>query len=127
MAAGGGNIVNMSSFAAVAGVVVTRLAAAAGSHPPQAYGAAKAGIEALTRTTASVGAPVNIRCNAVRPGAIGPRAHQNFQQVFEPIQLLPGAGAFTDIANAVAFLVFDEARFITGQVLDINGGAAGKL
>lgn len=62
-----------------------------------------------------------------RLAGMGPRAHQNFKQVFEPIQLLPGAGAFTDIANAVYFLVSHEARFITGQVLDINGRAAGKL
>jgi NAD(P)-dependent dehydrogenase (short-subunit alcohol dehydrogenase family) len=74
-----------------------------------------------------MGAPYNIRCNAVRPGQIGPRAHQNFQQVFEPIQLLPGPGTFADIANAVYFLASEESRFITGQVINIDGGAAGKL
>jgi 3-oxoacyl-[acyl-carrier protein] reductase len=42
-------------------------------------------------------------------------------------QLLPGAGRPDDVADAVLFLASDEARFITAEILNIDGGVAGKM
>ncbi|MFN0148780.1 MAG: SDR family NAD(P)-dependent oxidoreductase [Dehalococcoidia bacterium] len=132
LAAGGGTIVNMSSFAAVGGTS----AEARGMLPfvpPSAYAAAKAGIEAFTRYTAGVGGAHGIRVNCVRPGQVlSPAAnidaeHHFAERYFAGIQLTPGAGTPEDTANAVLFLACDESRFINGQVLNIDGGAAGKV
>jgi NAD(P)-dependent dehydrogenase (short-subunit alcohol dehydrogenase family) len=133
VAAGGGSIVNMSSLAAVAGIAPAWCPLAPG-FPPPAYSAAKAGIEALTRWTASTGAAVNIRCNAVRPGQIvtpGTSArtpgHHALERVFDQFQVTSGPGYAEDVANAVYFFASDESRFVNGQILDIDGGASAKL
>ncbi len=129
--AGGGTVVNMSSFAAVNGASAEGRAMLPGV-PPAAYAAAKAGIEAFTRYAAGSGGPHNIRVNCVRPGQIlSPAANvgeRHFaERYFASVQLTPGPGLPEDVANAVLFLACDDSRFINGQVLDIDGGAAGKL
>ena len=127
LAGGGGSIVNMSSFAAVGGASVAQQSLVPGLPPP-AYWAAKAGVEALTHWTASVGAPHNIRCNAVRPGQILTRPGTHFAEpFFATVQLTTGPGYPADVANAVYFLASEESRFVNGQVLNIDGGTVAKL
>lgn len=132
LTAGGGAIVNVSSLLAVAGVS-DRARKMTRRIPATAYIASKAGIEALSRHLAGLGARHRIRVNCVRPGqimtpavttAVGKHA---FADLFEVIQLLPGAGTADDVASAVLFLASDESRFITAEVINIDGGAAAKL
>jgi NAD(P)-dependent dehydrogenase (short-subunit alcohol dehydrogenase family) len=132
LAAGGGAIVNMSSLAAVAGISETIREMTQGM-PSASYFAAKAGIEALTRYLAGLGASHNIRVNCVRPGQIlTPRltsatGEHRYARHFDVVQLLKGPGRATDVANTVLFLASEEARFITAEVVNIDGGAAAKL
>lgn len=131
LAAGGGSVVNMSSTAAVGGTSAHARKLMPFS-PPAAYAASKAGIEAFTRYTASVGGALGIRVNCVRPGQIlSPAAnvgeHHFAEQYFSEIQLTPGPGTPEDVAYAALFLASDEARFINAQILSIDGGAAGKV
>ena len=132
IAAGGGSIVNMSSLAAVIGISHGMMRAKA-PFPSASYGVAKAGVEALTRYLAGVGALHNIRVNCVRPGQImTPRLRtesgdHRFAPALNEIQLITGPGQAEDVANAVLFLASDESRFITAEVMNIDGGGAAKL
>ena len=129
---GSGAIVNVSSLAAVSGAspaVLEKFPVL----PSSSYYAAKAGLEGFTRYTASVGAPHNIRVNCVRPGQVltkrlttAAKEHV-FARHFEIWQLLKGPGYAEDIANAMLFLASDEARFITAEIMNVDGGAAAKL
>jgi 3-oxoacyl-[acyl-carrier protein] reductase len=130
--AGGAAIVNVSSLAAVSGVsdaVLERFP----TLPSASYVAAKAGLEGFTRYIASLGGPHNIRVNCVRPGQILTRrltttaGEHVFARHFEIWQLLKGPGYAEDVANAMLFLASDEARFITAEMVNIDGGAAAKL
>uniref|UniRef100_UPI00047637BD SDR family NAD(P)-dependent oxidoreductase n=1 Tax=Ideonella sp. B508-1 TaxID=137716 RepID=UPI00047637BD len=115
---GGGSIVNTSSDAALAGAL---------SHT--AYSASKAAINSLTQNVATQHGQDNIRCNAVSPGLIvtpatrGAYVDSSLGRVMLRHQLSPRFGAPEDIAAAVVFLASDEAGFITGQVLCVDGGA----
>jgi 3-oxoacyl-[acyl-carrier protein] reductase len=110
-----GRIVNVSSVAGVAG------------NAGQAnYAAAKAGLIGFTKTVAREMASRNITCNAVAPGFV-PTDLTNalIGQMEETIKKQIPLGRFgtvEDVANAIAFLVSDEASYITGQVLQIDGG-----
>jgi NAD(P)-dependent dehydrogenase (short-subunit alcohol dehydrogenase family) len=123
----------MSSFAAVAGMSAAMRELTQVSPPSASYSAAKAGIEGFTRYLAGVGARHQIRVNCVRPGQIltprlttaaGEHRHVRY---FEVVQLLNGPGHVADVASTVLFLASDEGRFITGEIINIDGGAAGKL
>jgi NAD(P)-dependent dehydrogenase (short-subunit alcohol dehydrogenase family) len=127
-----GAIVNVSSLAAVSGAspaVLERFP----TLPSSSYYAAKAGLEGFTRYTASVGAPHNIRVNCVRPGqALTKRlttaaGEHVFARHFEIWQLIQGPGYAEDVANAMLFLASDESRFITAEIINVDGGAAAKL
>lgn len=132
-AAGGASVVNMSSTAAVVGASEAQQGLVAGLPPP-GYWAAKAGIEALTRYTATIGAPHNVRANALRPGQIitplttrATPGHHSLESLYQHVQLTAGPGYPEDVANLVYFLASNESRFINGQVIDIDGGTAAKL
>ena len=110
-----GRIVNVSSVAGVAG------------NAGQAnYASAKAGLIGFTKTVAREMASRNITCNAVAPGFVPTDLTQSLIKQMEETILkqipLGRFGTVDDIANAIAFLVSDDASYITGQVLQIDGG-----
>ncbi len=130
--AGGGQIVNMSSVAAQRGFS-KRMYDLVGRGPSASYYAAKAGVDAFTRYAAGMGGQHNIRVNGVRPGQIITPAvdtgggHHSLEAMFDFIQILDGKGYPEDVAQAVLFLVSDEAKFITGEIVNVDGGMPGKL
>ena len=92
------------------------------------YAASKAGVIGLTKSLAKEFASRNIRVNAVAPGYVksdmtAKLSEEITEKVLENIPL-GQLGEVEDIANSVAFLVSDEARYITGQVLVVDGGMA---
>src|SRR5881398_458756 len=90
------------------------------------YASSKAGLIGLTMAIAREVASRNITCNAVAPGfietAMTAALPENLKQ--EAVKLIPlgRVGAPEDVANAVAFLASEEASYITGHVLNVNGG-----
>ena len=113
----GGAIVNMaSSFAMIGGM------------RGGAYSAAKGGIVALTKHMAAQYGPRGIRTNAIAPGVLETEmtAYAWNAHVFRRMNMdmtpLNRTGTAEDAAAAIRFLLSDEARFITGQVLAIDGG-----
>ena len=90
------------------------------------YAASKAGLIGLTMAIAREVASRNITCNAVAPGfietAMTAALPENLKQ--EALKLIPlgRVGVPDDVASAVAFLASDEASYITGHVLNVNGG-----
>jgi NAD(P)-dependent dehydrogenase (short-subunit alcohol dehydrogenase family) len=93
------------------------------------YAASKAALCSLTRSLAIEGKPLGIRANAVLPGAIDTpilRASPNIKSGAEP--LAPDdIGTPENVASIVAFLVSDEASFITGASVVLDGGRLVKL
>jgi NAD(P)-dependent dehydrogenase (short-subunit alcohol dehydrogenase family) len=88
-----------------------------------AYDASKGGIEAFTRAAALDLAPYGIRVNAVAPGSIltTPLSEQEVRERGKTVPL-GRIGTPEEIAAAVAFLASDDARYITGQTLAVDGG-----
>ena len=115
MKARGGAIINLSS-------VVGEM----GNAGQVAYAATKAGLIGLTKSVARELASRNIRCNAVTPGFIAtdmtsalPEAARTKMMEAIPLARL---GSAEDVANAVCFLASDQAAYVTGEVLKVNGG-----
>lgn len=116
-----GRIVNISSIVGLIG------------NPGQAnYSSSKAGIIGLTRTIAKEVASRGITANAIAPGFIDTAMTQQLpeerrQALMDQVPL-GFLGTPRDVAEAVAFLASEEARYITGQVLTVDGGISlGKL
>lgn len=113
---GGGSIVHMGS---VAGMLA--------EDTRSAYGATKSGLFALSRSIAVQYGKDGIRSNVIAPGLILTPAAQS---TFEPETLnmilehhmTPRLGASEDVAGALAFLCSEDAAFITGHVLNVDGG-----
>jgi 3-oxoacyl-[acyl-carrier protein] reductase len=87
-----------------------------------AYGAAKAGVHALTLFLAKEGAAHGIMANVVAPGPVASPMTTSFPEAL--VQQIPVGrmGKDSEVANIVAFLCAEENTFITGEVVDINGG-----
>ena len=90
------------------------------------YAASKAGLIGLTMAMAREVASRNITCNAVSPGFIDTSMTALLSEEFKQnaVKNIPlgRVGAPEDVANAVCFLASDEASYITGHVLNVNGG-----
>jgi NAD(P)-dependent dehydrogenase (short-subunit alcohol dehydrogenase family) len=113
---GSGRIVNIASSAGKTGGTL------AGAH----YSVSKAGLICLAKQLARELGPHGITVNAVAPGRIDtPMIHsvtEEENQAFAQKTPLGRLGTPEDVANAVVFLASDEASFITGEILDVNGG-----
>jgi NAD(P)-dependent dehydrogenase (short-subunit alcohol dehydrogenase family) len=112
----GGAIINTASVAGLAG-----------GGGPQAYSAAKAAVINLTQTTAVELAPQGIRVNAICPGLIfTPLMHlgdeQQAEEAMRVVQPLARRGEGADIAAAALYLASDDARFVTGHAMIVDGG-----
>lgn len=115
--AGGGAIVNILSNAAFGG-----------DMGPTAYASSKGGLAVLTRYVAAQHGPEGIRCNAISPGLIHIEEKSTpqraaFRELMRDHELTPRSGEPRDIAHAAAFLASDQAGFVNGQVLHVDGGA----
>ncbi len=120
---GGGAIVNISSLAAIAPASIL------------AYEISKAGVNKLTTTVAAANARHRIRCNAIMPGLMDtPMAVEGLARAHgEDVETVRAArnarvplggkmGTAWDVAHAALFLASDEAKFITGALLPVDGG-----
>jgi NAD(P)-dependent dehydrogenase (short-subunit alcohol dehydrogenase family) len=106
---------------------VASLAAFSGGNGPIAYSSAKAAVVNMTQAAAVELAAHRIRVNAICPGAIktpmlerGLPAHPD--DVLKSLQPWPVVGSVEDVAGAAAYLASDDARFVTGTALVVDGG-----
>ncbi|HTU27952.1 MAG TPA: glucose 1-dehydrogenase [Solirubrobacteraceae bacterium] len=116
---GGGSIVSLSS---VSGVV--------GTPRRSAYAATKGAVDAMTRSLAAELGPQGIRLNTVAPGVVDTdmwAQNKAIPGVIEEVNALTPLrrwGQPADIADVVAFLASDAARFVTGETICVDGGMA---
>ena len=126
---GGGVIVNISSIAGVRYL----------GKPQIAYSAAKAALQQYTKTSAVIHAPNNIRMNCVLPGLMHTAMvermaekyadgdYQGFVQKRHNQVPMGRMGSAEDVAHAALFLASDEARYITGTELVVDGGVTATI
>jgi NAD(P)-dependent dehydrogenase (short-subunit alcohol dehydrogenase family) len=125
---GGGAIVNISSLAAIAGGIQA------------AYEISKAGVNRLTTTVAQSNARYGVRCNCIMPGlmdtpmaiegiavARGRTTTEVRDERNARVPLKGRMGTAWDTANAALFLASDEAAFITGAILPVDGGMSVRI
>jgi NAD(P)-dependent dehydrogenase (short-subunit alcohol dehydrogenase family) len=118
LAAGAGSIVNMSSMEGLAPRAGVRIG----------YATSKAAMIQMSRHMAASYGKQGLRCNAIAPGTTlteSVKANVTPEQRATALEriMTPYLGEPADIAHLVAFLISDESRYITGQVISIDGGA----
>jgi NAD(P)-dependent dehydrogenase (short-subunit alcohol dehydrogenase family) len=110
---GGGSIVNIGSTAGING------------HFAAAYSASKWGLRGLTKAAAMEYADWNIRVNAVHPSIVPTPMVEDadaFVEAMESVTALKRSASLEDVAHAVMFLASDEAGYLTGLDLPVDGG-----
>jgi len=110
-----GRIINMASQAGKTGGLII------GAH----YSATKAAVICMTKSIAAALAPDNVTVNAIAPGIIGTdflNGVPGIENFFPRIPLGRKPGEAIDVSNGICFLASDEARYITGEIMDVNGG-----
>jgi NAD(P)-dependent dehydrogenase (short-subunit alcohol dehydrogenase family) len=118
-ARGGGAIINLGSWVARLGIPVGAL-----------YASTKGAMETLTRAWAAEFGPAGVRVNAISPGVVRTRAPGD-SGADDPAEVMMGgtpagtAGRPQDVASAAVYLAGDEARFVHGTVIDVDGGRVG--
>ena len=131
---GGGAITHVSSIAAMCATTSGL------GNPPLSYKMSKAALNALTQSLAQNYAAVGIRVNTIMPGLIDtPMGVDAAAREFgldrdryaaarnEAVPLKGGMGSAWDVANAAVFLASEEARFITGVLLPVDGGQSCRI
>ena len=117
MAQRDGTIINIASVAGKRG---------GGLHGNACYAASKGGVIAFTKSIAREGGPYNIRVNAVAPALIETNMLRDLPtaQLASILESIPlrRMGKAEDVAAAVCFLASDAAAFITGEIMDVDGG-----
>ena len=113
---GGGSIVNIGSMASCGGDLGAK-----------AYSCAKAGVDMLTSSVALQYGKENIRCNCVRPGLIVTPQNEavvseQLRQIFLSNIEVNRYGCPEDIGHACVFFGSDESAFVTGQIINVDGG-----
>ena len=88
-----------------------------------AYGAAKAGVHAITLFLAKELSADNITVNCVAPGPIASAMTTNLPDTFKTLLPVGRLGRPEEVADAVVYLAGEQASFTTGEILDVNGGA----
>jgi len=115
-----GKIVNMTSFTGKTGRVVY---STFGNPTKAHYCASKAGIISLTKSLAYELAPHNINVNGVAAGSVAPEGTpEEKKEMIIPLVPLGRMGTSEDVSAATLFLASDESSFITGHIVDVNGG-----
>lgn len=117
LGAGSGSIINFASTAGEYGSI----------RPAAAYAAAKAGVIGFTKSLAREVSPAGVRVNAISPGPIDTPAFQlaspQDRAAAEARTLLGRMGQPQDIAHGVLYLASEESAFVTGTILQVNGGS----
>jgi len=115
-----GKIVNMTSYTGKTGRVVYSVV---GGPTKAHYCASKAGIISLTKSLAYELAPYNINVNAVAAGSVAPEGTpEEKKEMIIPLVPLGRMGSSEDVSAATLFLASGESSFITGEILNVNGG-----
>jgi NAD(P)-dependent dehydrogenase (short-subunit alcohol dehydrogenase family) len=127
---GGGSIINISSIASIRHLGISYVT----------YGASKAAMNQMTRTTAVQFARDHVRVNAILPGFMNtPMAIEGISAARgipkedlikardAAVPLRGGMGTAWDVANAAVFLASDDAKFITGVLLPVDGGQSVRI
>jgi NAD(P)-dependent dehydrogenase (short-subunit alcohol dehydrogenase family) len=118
---GGGSIINISSDQGLSGDMMT-----------VAYGTSKGGVNSMTRFVAAAYGKHGIRCNAIAPGLIASDTMlatmpEQIQQICIESFLIQRLGQPEDIAELVAFLASARSSYITGQLIQVDGGFLAHL
>jgi len=106
-----GCIINLTSLAAKTGGLLV------GAH----YSASKAGVTSLTKSLAKYAAKYGINVNAVSPGFIDTEMTKDFNYEISTVPL-GRLGTPADVAKVVRFLTSEDAKYITGEIIDVDGG-----
>ena len=110
-----GCIVNVSSVSGIIG------------NPGQAnYSTSKAGVIGLTKSTAKELVGRGVRCNAVAPGFIATDMTANLSKNNKLVDMIPmkRMGTADEVADVICFLASDAAKYVTGEVIKVDGGIA---